>query len=137
MKKRYKVIFFLSLFIGMMFVLSRTNNVKAATTSGHYTYEENKDGTIKITDYDRAAAENLVIPSKIDGKTVTKIGISAFDYNHNLTGTLTIPNTVIYIEDYAFFSCTGIEKLVIPNSVKDIGSVAFACLRAAVVKTIV
>lgn len=55
----------------------------AEITSGDYQYEVLDDGTISITDY-LGASTTVDIPSKIDGKTVTKIGWGAF-YNNKLT----------------------------------------------------
>lgn len=39
--------------------------------------------------------------------------------------TLTIGNSVTYIEDCAFLGCTGLNELTIPNSVTSIGNSAF------------
>ena len=45
-----------------------------------YEYTENQNGGITITDY-LGSDTDVVIPSKIDGKTVTEIGWNAFAYN--------------------------------------------------------
>jgi hypothetical protein len=41
------------------------------------------------------------------------------------TGSYSIPNTVISIEDGAFFNCSGLTSVSIPNSVTSIGDEAF------------
>ena len=106
-------------------IIALTNNVKAAT-SGHYTYEEKSDGTVEITKYDGTAAENLVIPSTINGKAVTSIGVSAFDGCSGLTGSLTIGNNVTSIGALAFYGCSGLTgSLIIGNNVTSIGHNAF------------
>ena len=40
--------------------------------------------------------------------------------------SVTIPNSVIFIESYAFFDCSGLTSVTIPNSVTSIGSYAFS-----------
>ena len=40
--------------------------------------------------------------------------------------SVTIPNSVIFIESYAFFYCSGLTSVTIPNSVTSIGSYAFS-----------
>ena len=64
----------------------------------------------------------LVIPSALDGSTVTGIGDYAF-YSNALTA-VTIPNTVTSIGSGAFQS-NSLTAVTIPNSVKFIGDRAF------------
>ena len=47
------------------------------TPAEHFTYAELDDGTLSITKYTGADAV-VIVPSKIDGKTVTEIGYQAF-----------------------------------------------------------
>ena len=73
----------------------------------------------------------LVIPEKVQygGKeyNVSSIGEKAFYKCTELTGTLTIPNSVTLIGDNAFSDCSGFTgSLTIPNSVKSIGNYAFS-----------
>ena len=71
---------------------------------------------------------NIVIPKFIEysGKTynVTSIGEHAFYGCSGLT-SITIPNSVTSIGDYAFDGCSGLTSVTIPNSVTDIGTLAF------------
>ena len=58
--------------------------------------------------------------------SVTSIGNYAFYNCSGLTGTLTIPNSVTSIGNYAFCGCSGLTgNLMIPESVTSIGSYAF------------
>jgi hypothetical protein len=58
--------------------------------------------------------------------TITTIGNFAFINCTSLSGSLTIPNSVTSIGSYAFYYCTGFTgSLTIPNSVTSIASLAF------------
>ncbi len=68
---------------------------------GDFSYTLNDDGvTITVTAYNSRDI-NAVIPSSIDGKTVTGIGYFAFANNPGVE-TVTIPATVTSINNYAF-----------------------------------
>ena len=125
--------------------------VSAATTtedlkvSGDYSYRILEDGTAEIAKYS-GTADNLVLPSSLDGVKVTAVGETAFSNNRTIKN-LTIPNTVTKIghlafsfcemesvsipssvkvlDDGAFYYCKQIKTLTIPNSVEYIGGGAF------------
>ncbi len=69
-----------------------------------------------------------IIPASVEYNSVTysvtSIGESAF---YNCTGltAVTIPNSVTSIGNDAFYQCTGLTSIEIPNSVISIGSFAF------------
>ena len=65
---------------------------------------------------------DVVIPSTINGKTVTSIGDDAFSYNQ-LT-SVTIPNSVTSIGNNAF-RANRLTSVTIPNSVTSIGEYVF------------
>ena len=62
----------------------------------------------------------IVIPSSLGGYTVTSIGFNAFFNCTNLT-SVAIPNGVTSIGDYAFIGCRGLTNVVIPYSVTNMG----------------
>ena len=72
---------------------------------------------------------DVVIPESVEynGNTypVTSIGYHAFFDCSGLT-SVTIPNSVTSIGDYAFWGCSGLTSVTIPNSVTSIGSSAFS-----------
>lgn len=65
---------------------------------------------------------NVLIPSMINGITVTAIGWGAFSDCDNLL-SVAIPNTVTTIGGFAFQNCSNLKKVTIPDSVSSIGTV--------------
>lgn len=96
----------------------------SAETSGDYEYKILDDGTIEITDYFGDAAE-LEIPDTIDEMKVTSIGDEAFFNCSNLT-SVTIPNSVVSIGDGAFWYCKGLKDITISDSITSISNSAFS-----------
>ncbi|MBR7062065.1 MAG: leucine-rich repeat protein, partial [Clostridia bacterium] len=92
--------------------------------SAEFDYEENGDGTCKITGRGGKTETELVIPSTINGLTVTAIGEGAFKECSDIT-SVTIPDTVTRIESWAFECCLSLRSVVIPDSVNEIGEGAF------------
>ena len=88
------------------------------------------EGTQTITDYlcvdgnteSLPVITDVVIPSSINGISVTAIGEGAFEFN-DLTSVV-IPDGVTTIGDYAFYS-NNLTSVVIPDSVTTIGNYAF------------
>ena len=68
---------------------------------------------------------NLVIPANLNGRTVTSIENGAFYGCTGLT-SVTIPNGVKSIGNGAFYGCTGLTSVTIPNGVTSIGDSAFS-----------
>lgn len=93
-----------------------------------YTTSDNGDGTVTITDYDKACGSEVNIPSKIKGKTVTKIGDTAWNvskvFNHKGLTKVVIPDTVTFIGDWAFWN-NNISSLDLGNGVQTINQGAF------------
>lgn len=83
--------------------------------------------TCEVAEKNKVTGE-LIIPSIAkDGDsefTVTSIGEAAFFMCSGLT-TMTIPNSVTSIGEEAFWACRGLTSVTIPNSVTSIGEYAF------------
>ncbi len=94
-----------------------------AETSGDYMYNVLGDGTVKIFRY-MGNAEELLIPSTLDGKSVTSIGMSAF-YNCSSLKSINIPDSVTYIEAGAFENCSNLTSVSISNNMISIAGKAF------------
>ena len=126
-KAAYAVLFFLVLGMG-------TTHLHAQTlfTIGNLYYQINAD-SLSVTlvgpvDATQVAGE-ISIPTTIiyNGKDypVTRIGKNAFISSGGLTGSLTIPNTVVSIGENAFLACSGLTELHLGNSLDTIGPAAF------------
>ena len=86
--------------------------------------ELNEDGTLKVTGYAGYDTE-YVIPAEINGKKITEIGMTAFYECTSLT-KVTIPDGVTSIGVEAFNRCTSLTDIVLPDSLTNIGDGAFA-----------
>ena len=67
---------------------------------------------------------NVIIPSYYKGYNVTSIGSSAF-YNCSGLTSVIIPDNVTSIGNYAFYNCSGLTSVTIGNSVMSIGERTF------------
>ena len=77
---------------------------------GDNTFKENKD----LISVDLSKATKL-----------TTIGYKTFYDCYELTGELKLPESLTYIDEHAFYSCTGITELKLPNNLIHIGKGAF------------
>lgn len=89
----------------------------------YYKYTDDYGSYIIIT-YCDESAEEVVIPSEIEGSPVLEIDVGAFRFNENLK-SVTIPDSVKYIEDQAFAYCTNLTNITFPKELYSIGSDAF------------
>ncbi|MCX6653107.1 MAG: leucine-rich repeat domain-containing protein [Methanomassiliicoccales archaeon] len=115
-------IFVLMLLLSAFFVVA-TDTVSAADSD--YTYTTSGSPAVAtITGYTGAGGA-ITIPSTLGGYATVAIGDSAFYSCTSLT-SVTIPNSVTSIGDWAFYNCTSLTSVTIPNSVTSIGDGAFA-----------
>lgn len=67
---------------------------------------------------------DIIIPSEYEDLPVTSIEEDAF-YNCSSLTSITIPDSVTNIGEYAFYNCLSLMTVTIGNSVKDIANYAF------------
>ena len=96
------------------------NNTRAGVV-----YKLTSDGNGYYVDgVENKNVESVTILSEYKGKPVVRIGKWAFAYHKNLK-SITIPDSVRYIDQYAFYECTGLTSAIIPDSVTSIENNAF------------
>ncbi|MBE6947362.1 MAG: leucine-rich repeat domain-containing protein [Ruminococcaceae bacterium] len=92
-------------------------------TEGYYTYTVTS-GKATITKCDTAISGKVMIPSTLGGYPVTAIGDQAFYKCTSLTG-VTVPNSINKMGEGAFYGCTSLESISLPflgssrDSIKD------------------
>lgn len=128
------------------------------SSDGTWTYRLDENGGVVVTGITNEGTQRLVIPSSIDGKTVTgiadhaffrydavtelvvsdtvtSIGVSAFESCSNLK-KITLPKNLTLISDRCFAGCESLESVTVPEKVRIIGYMAFAectALKSAVI----
>lgn len=93
------------------------------SAGGEYTYTIT-NGEAEIIKYNGNGG-SVTIPSNLGGAPVTRIGNRAFYRCTGLT-SLTIPNSVTSIGAWAFGYCSGLTSITLPQGLKSIGIEAFA-----------
>ena len=79
--------------------------------------------TYSVTDY-AGTAKAVTIPSKYNGYAVTSIGSSAF-WDCTSLRSITIPDSVTSIGEEAFYGCSSLTSITIPEGVTSIGEDVF------------
>ena len=112
------------------FAADTSPSTKHTTTiNGYkYDYEVDANGNATITKFhapDDHGSYDITIPGTLDSYTVTGIGDNAFSGCHSLK-TLSLGENIKTIGSYAFYDCTQITgSVTIPQSVTSIGNEAF------------
>ena len=61
-------------------------------------------------------SSDVVIPSEINGYTVTNINYSAF-YNNTVIESVTMPDTITNIGEFAFSECTNLKSVTLSKGI--------------------
>ena len=110
------LIFMLCMMIGLM---------SPAVAEGTWSYAELEDGTISITGYSDNTVTDFVIPSEVDGKTVTQIGEYAF-YGWTSIQTLTLPDSITHLNSWCFSGCSNLTDVTLPANLQSMDSDVFS-----------
>ncbi|MCR5653954.1 MAG: leucine-rich repeat domain-containing protein [Ruminococcus sp.] len=130
LNKSVSIILTLLLILSVMITVPVTVSAATSTNAyGTWTYTvSNSQAT--ITAYS-GSASNVTIPNTLGGYPVVAIGDAAFSPNY-LNGygittlySITIPDSVITIGDYAFCYCNNLKNITMGNHVETIGQYAF------------
>ena len=91
-----------------------------------YSYEILNDGTLRLYQYE-GTDTNIVVPDTIDGRKVTVLGNSTFQYCTQASDieSVTLPDSLTTIEKNAFYNCEKLKSVTIPKNVSSIGLAAF------------
>ncbi len=106
--------------------LTATCEIDVVIAAGESDFLVDESGV--VTGFIGVDASELVIPSEIDGKTVTGIAASAFKNNRDIT-KVTLPESVKSIGEGAFAGCSSLVEINLEN-VTSIGKNAFDQCRA-------
>ena len=129
-KKVISVILALSLVLALIPAMGVAGSAAETSQDGLWTYTVLDSTTAALgsgdADYMTYLGDDtdIVIPSVIDGYTITEISQNAF-YGYFQLETIVIPDTVETIGDCAFSYCDALTEINIPSSVLMIGSEAF------------
>ncbi|MFA6807370.1 MAG: leucine-rich repeat protein, partial [Eubacteriales bacterium] len=93
-----------------------------------YTYLELSDNNVRITAY--VGSDTVVeIPSTINGKTITYIGLGSGVFSDGVTPSqitsLVIPDSVISIGEFAFIRCSDLTSVTLSNNLTEISKCTF------------
>lgn len=133
MKKLTAIILCLAMLLGMACLYgckeektnpSATESKATVTSNELYDFAAREDGTLEIVTY-KGAEEAPQIPSEWDGKAVTAIGAEAFQ-GLLCIKTLTVPEGIEAIGDYAFECCAELTSATLPASLRSVGMGAFS-----------
>jgi hypothetical protein len=120
MKVRIFLFFFL-------LAISTSPTLAQEFTYGNFGFNVLSATTVELTDY-TCPGGATTIPSTVKHANtiyeVTTIGVEAFFYCSHLT-SVTIPNSVTTIGDGAFNSCVNLRSVSMPDNVTTIGKIAF------------
>ena len=97
------------------------------TEQGTFYFEEAEGETAILVNYNGKATrdDHVVIPATFNDRAVTVIGEKAF-YSLASVVEVTIPDTVVKIDKYAFARCTELTAINLPEGLLEISDMAFA-----------
>ena len=118
MKKLLALLLTLVMAVSVVSIVPTVSAEETVYTSGDFQYVKLNDKNIKITRYIGEGLD-VVIPSKLDNYTVTKIGENLIYSNKNVT-SVTFPDSVKKLEMFTLVGTTKIKKVTFGKYVTEI-----------------
>ena len=94
------------------------------TSVDNFTVTYLDDGTVMLSDY-RGDEESIIVPGEVNAKSVTVIESNTFA-NHAELRSVILPDSLIEIKSNAFINCDNITNVQFGNSLEIIGNGAFS-----------
>lgn len=89
-----------------------------------YEYRITENGCVELLRYCRFDQTEVIIPSKVEGDAIIRIGHDCF-FDHPEIKAISFPASLLSIGENSFALCKGLRELVLPDSITDIGAYAF------------
>ena len=111
-------------------IINGTVDIGAYEFGSEYSWIENQDGSVTITEIRGDVSDVLMLPSQLGGKPVSAIGpgVLAGDEGDGVVPsikTLIVPEGLRRIGEDSFSRCPYLAKIVLPKSLEEIGEGAF------------
>lgn len=103
--------------------LADKKKIENEKTQGDFSYVIS-NGKATITNY-HGYASHVFIPDTIGGKTVTQIGVEAFESCKSMR-SVTVPDTVRRIDNNAFWECSNLREVDLPVGLQEISYNVFS-----------
>lgn len=121
MKNQLRILFFILIMLVSLLVLSSCNNYSYSDGTLRYRVT---DGGYEVVGVEDESVTEINIPSFVNFKRVVAIGEYAFSNNSTIV-SITIPNSVKIIKDYAIISCSALEEVTLPQGIERVGMLNF------------
>lgn len=125
-EKSYIVCAVLALFMVFAGCMGYRTEVYAAATKTYGDYEycySKKYQGIELLKY-HGQERTVNVLAQVEGIDVTVIGEACFEKNEDIC-EVTLPDTIIRLEDYAFYKCIEMQKIQLSDNLKTLGESVF------------
>lgn len=91
-----------------------------------FKYDVNENGELEITGYiyEGEKIVDVKVPSEIEGRQIVGIGNAAFKAHKNIS-SVELPDSIEYIDEFAFAECKYLAKITLSKNLTNIGDGAF------------
>ena len=120
MKKLLALLLTLVMAVSVVSIVPTVSAEETVYTSGDFQYVKLNDKNIRITKYIGEGLD-VVIPSKLDNYTVTRVGDDLFYYNRKVT-SVSFPDSIKKLDSSPFYDLFEIKKVTFGKYVTEIPS---------------